>query len=114
MLPPSSLEIARQTLLILVPELLILLVATAMMTAGAFVRFPRRLWCGIATGTMLAALLILFGLRHQTIDVYSAIALNDAFSYNARLVLILAGSSCWPWLMTRSMMPECPNSSAPS
>ncbi|SIO62129.1 NADH dehydrogenase subunit N [Singulisphaera sp. GP187] len=91
MLPPSSLEIARQTLLILVPELLILLVATVMMTAGAFVRFPRRLWCGIATGTMLAALLILFGLRHQTIDVYSAIALNDAFSYNARLVLILAG-----------------------
>lgn len=91
MLPPSSLEIARQTLLILMPELLALLVATVMMTAGAFVRLPRRLWCGIATGTMVVALLILFGLRHQTIDVYSAIALNDAFSYNARIVLILAG-----------------------
>lgn len=91
MLPPSSFDIARQTLLILLPELLLLLVATTMMTAGAFVKLPRRLWCAGSAVTMLIALAILFGLRHQSIDVYSAIALNDAFSYNARLYLILAG-----------------------
>ena len=38
----SPYESARQTLLILTPELLILLVATTMMTAGAFIRLPRR------------------------------------------------------------------------
>src|SRR5690242_3325539 len=91
MLPPSSFEIARQTLLILLPELLVLLVATAMMTAGAFVRLPRRVWCAASVVTMLVALAILFGLRHQSIDVYSAVALNDAFSINSRLYLILAG-----------------------
>ena len=41
---------ARQTLLILLPELLILLTATVMMTAGAFVRLPRRAWCASAVG----------------------------------------------------------------
>lgn len=91
MLPPSSLEIAKQTLLILVPELILLLVATAMMTAGAFVKLPRRVWCGLAVGSMLAALFVLFGLRNQTIDLYSAIALNDAFSHQARIGLVLAG-----------------------
>ena len=40
----------RQTLLILLPELLILLTATVMMTAGAFVRLPRRVWCASAVG----------------------------------------------------------------
>ena len=40
----TAIESARQTLLILLPELLILLSATAMMTAGAFVRLPRRTW----------------------------------------------------------------------
>lgn len=91
MLPPSSFDIARQTLLILLPELLILLVATAMMTAGAFVRLPRRLWCASSAVTMLVALMLLFGLRHHSIDMYSAIALNDAFSLNSRVFLLVAG-----------------------
>ena len=41
---PTALEVARQTLLVLLPESLILLTATIMMTAGAFVRRPRRVW----------------------------------------------------------------------
>ncbi len=38
----SAYEVTRQTLLILLPELLILLTATVMMTLGVFVRWPRR------------------------------------------------------------------------
>ena len=83
-------DVTRQTLLILLPELLILLTATVMMTAGAFVRLPRRTWCAIAAGALVAALLALIALRHQTTDLYSAVALNDAFSGYARLGLLLS------------------------
>ena len=34
--------VATRTLTVLVPELILVLVATAMMTAGAFLRLPRR------------------------------------------------------------------------
>jgi NADH-quinone oxidoreductase subunit N len=47
---PNALEVARQTLLVLLPESLILLTATIMMTAGAFVRRPRRVWSLTAAG----------------------------------------------------------------
>jgi NADH-quinone oxidoreductase subunit N len=89
MLPPSAFDIARQTLVILLPELLILLVATAMMTAGVFVRYSRRFWCSVAAWTLLGALAALLAVGSQTIDLYSAIALNDDFSFNSRLVLLL-------------------------
>ena len=42
MLPPSAFDVARQTLVILLPELLILVAATAMMTARPCVGFVRR------------------------------------------------------------------------
>ena len=90
LMPTDALDVTRQTLLILLPELLILLTATVMMTAGAFVRLPRRTWCAIAAGALVAALLALIALRHQTTDLYSAVALNDAFSGYARLGLLLS------------------------
>ena len=89
-MPTDALDVTRQTLLILLPELLILLTATVMMTAGAFVRLPRRTWCSIAAGALVAAIFTLIALRHQTTDLYSAVALNDAFSGYARLGLLLA------------------------
>ena len=88
---PSAFDVARQTLLILLPELLILLVAVAMMTAAPFVRLPRRAWSSISALALLATLLTLLALRRQETDLYSAVALNDAFSYYARLVLVLTG-----------------------
>jgi len=91
MLLPSSIAIARQTLLILLPELLLILSATVMMTAGAFVRLPRRHWCLAATAAVGFSLLCLLGLGSHQIDMYSSIVLNDAFSYYARLVLLLTG-----------------------
>jgi len=89
-MPTDSFEVTRRTLLILLPEFLILLTATVMMTAGAFVRLPRRTWCATAAGALIAALLALIALRHQTTDLYSAVALNDAFSGYARLGLLLS------------------------
>jgi NADH-quinone oxidoreductase subunit N len=91
MMLSSAYEVTRQTLLILLPELLILLAATVMMTAGVFVRWPRRIWCVAAVGTLLTALVILFAVDSRPVDLYSAVALNDAFSRGGRLVLLLSG-----------------------
>src|SRR4051794_2065504 len=87
----SSFEVTRQTLLILLPELLILLTATVMMTAGAFVRGPRWVWCASAVGALVAALVVLFSVGDRPVDLYSAVALNDAFSRAGRLFLLLTG-----------------------
>ena len=87
----SAFDVTRQTLLVLAPELILLLTATVMMTAGAFVRAPRRAW-SIASAVALAlALVVLIALRGETTDPYSAVALNDAFSYWSRIALVLSG-----------------------
>ena len=59
----TAIESARQTLLILLPEILILLSATIMMTAGAFVKRPRRVWSIASAATLVVALLVLVLLR---------------------------------------------------
>lgn len=87
---PSAYDVARQTLAILLPEILLLLTATVMMTAGVFVRLSRRVWCLTATGGLVVALLILLANSGVAIDPYSGVALNDAFSLYARLILLLA------------------------
>ena len=89
--PTILLEATKQTFWVLLPELLILLTAVAMMTAGPFVRQPRRVWSLISAASLLVALLVLLVGRGWTTDPYSAVALNDAFSFNARLVLALSG-----------------------
>ncbi len=88
---PAAIDVAKQTLLILTPELLLLVIATAMMTAGAFVKLPRRSWAAIATGSLLLAALALF-LHHgfQT-DLYASVALNDTFSVDVRAFFLFAG-----------------------
>jgi len=91
MLPPNALDVVQQTLRVLAPELLLLLVAVAMMTAAPFVRLPRHYWSLGAFGTLLASLLALLAIKGQVTDLYSAVALNDTFSFDARLVLILTG-----------------------
>jgi len=82
---------ARQTLLILLPELLILLSATAMLTAGAFVRAPRRAWSIASAITLVVALVALVLLRDQVTDPYGSVALNDAMSGYGRLFFLLTG-----------------------
>lgn len=89
--PPIALDVAKQTLLVLLPEFVILFVAVAMMTAGAFVRLPRRVWSGASAAATVVALLVLLGLKDQATGLYSAVALNDALSFDSRLFLLLTG-----------------------
>ena len=91
MMTASAFDVARQTFVILLPEILLLLTATAMITLGAFVRLPRRSWCATATVALGVALITLIGVGQQSIDPYSSIALSDAFSWYGRLLLVLSG-----------------------
>ncbi len=91
MMGSNALESAWQTTLILLPEIILLLAGIGMMTASAFLVQPRRRWCRAAVWSLLAALVaLLFVSRYET-DMYAAVALNDAMSFWARLVLLLTG-----------------------
>ena len=82
---------AVATLKLLLPELLLVTIATVMMTAGAFVRLPRRAWAigsAVALGVALVALVLV---RDQAYDPYAGVAVNDALAFYARLVFLLAG-----------------------
>ena len=87
----SAIVSARQTLLILLPEFLILVSATVMITAGAFVKRPRNFWSIASAATLLVSLLTLVLLRDQVTDPYGSVALNDAMSGYGRLVFLLTG-----------------------
>jgi NADH-quinone oxidoreductase subunit N len=76
---------------ILAPELILILGAVVMMTLSAFVHQPCRRWCGAAVGVLLVALLVLFGVSGKASDTYGAVALNDAMSFWARLVVLISG-----------------------
>ena len=87
----SPFESARASLLLLIPELLLLATATVMMTAGAFLRTPRRVWSIATAVAMVVALVALVLLRDQGYDPYAGVAVNDALSFYARLVFLLVG-----------------------
>ena len=87
----NTLEAAWQTLVILLPEIILLLTGMGMMTASAFLQQPRRRWCRAAVWSQLAALVALLAVANHETDMYSAVALNDTLSFWARLVLLLAG-----------------------
>jgi NADH-quinone oxidoreductase subunit N len=88
--PSSALGDVQQTALILIPEFIILFVAMGIMTASAFIRRPRRFWCRLSAGALAVALLALLSLHGTPTGMYSAVALNDDFSFFARLLLLLA------------------------
>jgi NADH-quinone oxidoreductase subunit N len=92
MTPEISLEVFRQTALILLPEFILLCVAMAIMTASAFVRRPRRYWCAITASAIAIAFLALASLMGKETDPYAAVALNDDLSFFARIVLLLTGA----------------------
>jgi NADH-quinone oxidoreductase subunit N len=89
--PLSALNVTRQTLWILLPEGILLLTAVAMMTAGAFVRLPRRVWSITGALALLLAVVALLALGRTETNLYAAVALNDDFSFYARLALALSG-----------------------
>ncbi len=87
----SAYDVVRQSVVILSPEVLLLLTATAMMTAGAFVRVSARTWFSVAIASVVLATGFLVAIGSQNTDVYASIALNDAFSYFGRMLLLLMG-----------------------
>jgi NADH-quinone oxidoreductase subunit N len=87
--PSSALSDFQQTALILIPEFILLFTAIGIMTASAFISRPRRFWCAISAGALLAALVALLNLGDTQTGMYAAVALNDDLSFNARLVLLL-------------------------
>jgi NADH-quinone oxidoreductase subunit N len=84
-----ALEVAHRTLFLLLPEILLLAVATAMMTAGAFIKRPRHVWSVLSAGTIVVAIIGLILHRNLTIDIYASTVLNDPLSGYSRLFFLL-------------------------
>jgi NADH-quinone oxidoreductase subunit N len=84
-------SVARQTFAILLPEILLLLVATVVMTAGAFVRWPRRAWYVLSVAAVGLALMVLLAQGTLRTDSYSSPVLGDVFAYYARVLLLFTG-----------------------
>lgn len=92
MTPPlDALLGAKQTLLALLPELLLVTAATVMMTMGAFVKARRAVWAWCALQAIIGAIVLLFFLRNVVPDPYSSVFLNDAMSGYGRLGFLLGG-----------------------
>jgi NADH-quinone oxidoreductase subunit N len=87
----NAYEAVIRTAAILAPELILLLSAVAMMTLSAFIAMPRRFWCRVAVWTLLASTAALLWNANRQTDPFAAVALNDAMSFWARLVLLLTG-----------------------
>lgn len=88
----NTFELTRRALFLLAPEILLLLTATGMITLGAFIQAPRRVWCAIAVfGSVLAlGLLVVSGSLEPSSTIYASVVLNDRFAFYARLVLLLS------------------------
>ncbi len=89
----DALTIAHRTLLVLLPEFLLLASAIVMITAGAFVRLPRRVWCGASAVSYVVAFVALLALRHTSTAemIYGAVVLNDALAVYARFGFLVTG-----------------------
>ena len=62
-----------------------------MMTAGVFVKLPRRVWSIASAVSIGLALIALFLVKDVTYDPYAGVASNDALAFYARLVFGLTG-----------------------
>ncbi|WP_165074237.1 NADH-quinone oxidoreductase subunit N [Paludisphaera rhizosphaerae] len=91
MTPELAYETVKQTLQVLSPEILLLLVAMAMMTAAPFVRVSRNGWCGAAAAGLVVSLLALFASSDVHPDPFVGSVVNDAMSFYVRLFVILTG-----------------------
>jgi NADH-quinone oxidoreductase subunit N len=89
--PSTALDSFQQTTLVLLPEIILLLCAIAIMTASAFVSRPRANWCAAAAAALGLALVVLLVNSDRETSLYSSVALNDSLSFLARIVLLLSG-----------------------
>lgn len=87
----SAIEIARNAARFLVPEFLLLATAMAIMTASAFTKQSRKVWCTTASLALALALAIVLVQGTIKTEVYSSVVLDDALSHSARIVLLITG-----------------------
>ncbi len=87
----SAIDVARNAARFLLPEFLLLATAIAIMTAAAFTKQSRKLWCSIAALALVLALVSVWAQGNVHTDAYSSVVLNDDLSQSARIVLILTG-----------------------
>lgn len=83
----------ERTLTVLLPEIVLIVAAVIMITAGAFRTAPRWVWSCASAVAVLVAIWALYALRTTDTDqlAYGAVFLNDALSGYARLGLLLSG-----------------------
>ncbi len=79
------------SLLVLLPEWIVSLVAVTMMVLGAFTTGPRWVWSSVTAGALVLALLALQLIRGVEPDPYATVALNDAMSYWGRVIIYGSG-----------------------
>lgn len=84
-------QTVQNTLEIVSPEILLLAVAIAMMTASPFVRLSKERWAAVAAIGLIGALLDLMLVGGVQADLYAAPAVNDALAFYGRLFLLLTG-----------------------
>lgn len=87
----DAFDVARNALVLLAPEFLIVLAAVALMTAGAFVRLPRRTWWMISTVILGLAGLLLAAIGPFPTESYGSVVVGDALGFGARMVIVLTG-----------------------
>lgn len=89
----DALHTLHRSLMILLPEFLIIGTAIVMMTAGVFKRLPRRTWSAISAAVLIVAFLMAYALGNfsTTAIAYGSVVLNDAMAWYARLGLIFTG-----------------------
>ncbi len=91
MTPQLAHDTVLRTLLILLPEILLIGTAIGMMTASPFFRTSKRVWGVVGVGGLLASLAALLAIRHVQVDAFAASAINDDFAFYVRLLVLLVG-----------------------
>lgn len=84
-------QTVQQTLLILLPEIILIAAAIGMMTASPFFKARKGTWATLAIGGVLASIVALLAVRSVQADIYIASAINDDFSFYVRLLTLLVG-----------------------
>ena len=84
-------QFALRTLSVLAPELILVTVATVMMTAGAFLKLPRRTWAAVAGLALVLAAIVLNSVWSLAVDPYASVVLNDPLSGYGRLAFLFTG-----------------------
>lgn len=91
MTPQLAHDTVLRTLLILLPEILLIGTAIGMMTASPFLRGSWRGWGAASMVGLGAALVALLSTSDVRVDAFTASAINDDFSFYVRLLVILTG-----------------------